>query len=165
MPTPVPPAPDCIEAQITANLKTALRAITIANGYSWTPGAVEEPRLNLSINNRYPYVLLTKTNAPSETENNQSTEEKIRYLITLIDVGNDEDQTQDGELTYTNRNKKADIIKAVMVDHTRGGLAETTRVIDKDDGVAKDNDGAFYYAYVEIEVQALIDSVNPYLKG
>jgi hypothetical protein len=51
---------DSIVAAIIRNRKAALAVISTTNGASFTPLAVEEERLTLNINGRYPYGLLLK---------------------------------------------------------------------------------------------------------
>ena len=157
---------DCIIAQITANRKAVLKAITSTGGaYTFTPGAVEEQRIARNINGRYPYMTLSKMPISPETENNKSEHTKIQYLVTYEDLWDDSDNSKD-EILYHFRNVNADIVKVWMADRSCGGLAELTRTIDADDAIVVDDKGlCFYYSYVLFEVETLIDSSNPYLKG
>lgn len=157
---------DSIHAQITANLKTALAALTAANGYSFTVAAVEEVRLTESPNARYPFVLIDRgaVSIDDNAELNNAMNCTLPYSVILVDTGNDENETANGEISYSKRNYVSDIIKAIMTDHTRGGLAETTMIKTFGDGVYS-GAGASYICFVEIEVRALIDVLNPYLKG
>jgi len=154
---------DCILAQLTANRKAALKLLTIANGYSFTYGAVEEKRTILNINGRYPYIQLLKS-VVVENELNDLDHIKVMYAVLYEDVYNDESTSGD-EIIYHFRNVNADIVKAWMVDRTCGGLASLTKVVDFDDDVIDENGSTFYRSYVIFEVETHIDSNNPYQKG
>jgi hypothetical protein len=155
---------DSIVAHITRNRKSALSAISIVGGYSFTPAVVEEPRLIRNINGRYPYIEITKAPIIPETENNISEHTPISYLVTYEDQYNDDVATDD-EILLHFRNVTADIIRGWMVDRTCGALAEFTRAIWYDDAVMVENGLNIYRAAVVFEVNALIDSSNPFLKG
>jgi hypothetical protein len=156
---------DCIVAQITADRKAAMRAITTEGGaYTFTPAVVEEPRIVRSINGRYPYMEIAKSPIEPEEENNISEHAKINYLVTYEDQYND-DSADVEEILYHFRNVNADIIKAWMVDRTCGGLAEMTRTVWYDDGVVVENNCNYYRSAVIFEVETLIDSSDPYKKG
>jgi hypothetical protein len=163
--TLVGPNDDCIVAQITADRKATLSAITTAGGaYTFTPAVVEEPRIVRNINGRYPYMEITKAPIEPEDENNVSEHTKISYLVTYEDQYNDDDPASE-EILYHFRNVNADIIKAWMADRTCGGLAEITRTVWYDDAVVNENGLNFYRSAVIFEVETLIDSANHYLKG
>jgi hypothetical protein len=156
---------DCIVAQIMANRKAALAAITTVGGaYSFTPAVVEEQRITRNVNGRYPYMEIAKSPIEPETENNISEHTKIYFLVTYEDQYGDDDPTKDAIL-YHFRNVVADIIKAWMKDRSCGGLAESTNTEWYDDGVVFEDNCNFYRSAVIFAVDALIDSSNPYLKG
>ena len=155
---------DCIVAQITANRKAALAAMTVAGGYSFTPKKVEEQRIVRNVNGNYPYIEIAKAPIAPETENNVSEHTKIMYMVMYEDQYNDDDASIP-EIVKHFCNVTADLIKAWMVDRTCGGLAEMTKTIDYDEGVVTENGLNFFRAYVIFEVETLIDSSNPYLKG
>ena len=157
---------DCIIAQITANRKAALQAITtVGEAYTFTPAVVEEQRLVQNINGRYPYVLLVQEDATIEEESNYSEHVIQKYTVVCINEYNDDDPDDD-EIVKEFRNVNADIIKAWMVDKTCGGLAEYTRTLGYNSEVNIDTKGInTFVSWVVFEVEALIDSTNPYLKG
>jgi hypothetical protein len=156
---------DCIVAQIMANRKAALAAITTAGGaYTFTPAVVEEQRIVRSVNGRYPYMEIAKSPIEPETENNVSEHTKIYFLVEYEDQYNDDDPSKD-PILYKFRNVNSDIIKAWMADRTCGGLAEITRTEWFDDGIVLENGCNLYRSAVIFSVEALIDSSNPYLKG
>jgi hypothetical protein len=155
---------DCITAQITANRITAIKAISIAGGYSFTPSVVEQPRLIRNVNGRYPFVEIIKGAIDPDFESLNAEQVPFYYTVTFEAQGNDDDPNSK-PLVETYCNVVGDIIKAWMVDRTCGGLAEMTKTIKYDEGTVFEDGLNFYRAYVIFEVQALIDSSNPYLKG
>lgn len=156
---------DCIVAQITANRKAAMAAITTIGGaYSFIPGVVEEQRIVRNINGRYPYMEIALAPIEPEAENNVSEHVQLHYLVTFEAQGNDDDPAS-SEILKTYCNVNADIIKAWMVDRTCGGLAEMTRTIWYDSAIVNENNLNFYRSALFFEVDVLIDSSNPYLKG
>jgi hypothetical protein len=163
---------DSIIARITANRKAALAAITTAGGaYTFTPAAVEEQRITQDIDGRYPFILLSQEEADDEDEYNVASHVKQRYTVVYLDQDNDEKSLVSGVKTYPDeifkhfRNVNADLIKAWMADRTCGGLAEYTRTLGFSQNVFNDNGMVYYASWVTFEVEALIDSSNPYLKG
>lgn len=153
---------DTISAQITQNIKTTLVTLSTYHG---TPAAVELERLFLDINDRYPYVEVCDQNAEIETQTFQVADTTLRYIIKYyIDV-NDESEVADTEITYLTRNVAGDIIKHLMVDASRGALAQNTKALSYGPGFELSEDNIEFFIYVEIEVQSLIDSKDPYLLG
>jgi len=156
---------DCIVAQITANRKAALAEITTEGGvYSFTPAVVEEERIVRNVNGRWPYMQLVISPIEPETEDNDAEQTPIFYLVEYEDQYNDDSPDKE-EILYHFRNVNADIIKAWMVDRSCGDLAEMTRTVWYGSGVVIENGCNFFRAAVIFEVQALIDSSDPYLKG
>ena len=148
-----------------ANRKAALQAITTAGGaYSFTPAIVEEQRVVRKVNGRYPYIEIAKSPIEPETENNISEHTKIFFLVLYEDQYNDDNPSSE-PILYHFRNVVADIITAWMADRTCGGLAEMTRTVWYDDGIETENGLNLYRSAVVFEVETLIDSSNPYLKG
>lgn len=156
---------DSIVAAIVRNRKAALMNIAESSGASFTPSVVEEERLMLNINGRYPYGLLLKAPIEPNEEDNRRDEVDISFMICWFFQYNDDDLTKD-EITYQYRNVVADTVAAWMIDRTIGGLMEGTRMVGNDQGVAEDNKGNLCYRVdVAFNVHGFIDSDNPYLKG
>jgi hypothetical protein len=155
---------DSIVAHITRNRKAALAAISVAAGYLFTPAVVEEPRITRNPNGRYPYMEIIKAPIEPGTENNVSEHTSIHYLVTYEDEYNDDDAT-DEEILLHFRNVTTDIIRGWMVDRTCGGLAQYTMSTWYDDAVMAEGGLNIYRAAVVFEVEALIDSSNPFLRG
>lgn len=153
---------DCIVAQITANRKTLLAAISTPT-YSFTPAAVEEQRLMLSIGGRFPYILLQKLPISPTLQNNDSEETDIEYVVSFYDAYND---SSGDEITYKYRNVIADITKAWMADKTCAGLAEGTWRVEYHEGIMPDDKGnLFFIAWAVFIVKVFVDSLDPYKGG
>ncbi len=102
-------------------------------------------------------------NADQITRLNDSS---IQFIIKYYTKGNDENETLNGELPYLTRNVSSDIINALMVDVSRGGLAQKTEY--KGYGYAYDmsiEGDVMFYKYVELEIKSRIDAFNPTLIG
>ena len=135
---------DSIVAHITRNRKAALASISTSTGSSFTPAVIEEERLFLNINGRFPYCLLLKAPIEPEEEDNRKEVVKIQFMVCCFFTYNDEDLTSE-EITYKYRNAAADITKAWMIDRSCGGLMEGTKKLGEDQGIAKDNKGNQMY--------------------
>jgi hypothetical protein len=161
---------DSIVAAIVRNRKDLLETISTTTGASFTPIIVEEERLELNIDGRYPYGLLLKAPIEPQEEDDHRDKVDISFMICWFFDYNDDDISID-EITYKYRNAVADTVKMWMTDRaikgTRSlGLMEGTRLVGSDQGVAIDNKGnRMYRVDVVFEVFGFIDSDNPYLKG
>ena len=154
--------PDCIDAQIDANLLTTLRTITVANGYNTAIGFVERIRTVQCINDRYPYTLVVQME-PDDIEEFGFRDDKLNYIIWHFDGVNDKEETANTEFVYQLRNVHADIIKALKIDVTRGGLAQNTVIPRHGFGYFIDDNIQEPGAWVLVEIERLVDTVNPYL--
>ena len=152
---------DSIVSQITQNLKDRLESLST---YGGTP-TVELSRCFLNINDRYPYIEIMGPTVEVETQTHQVADSKLEYVLKYTVNGNDENETENGEMTYLTRNVAADIIKHIMNDISRGGLAQNTEATDYGADFEIVDEGIDYFVYVVIEIQALIDATDPYLIG
>lgn len=152
---------DSIVSQITQNLKDRLESLST---YGGTP-TVELSRLFPCINNRYPYIEVIGPEVEVETQTHQVADSKLEYILKYTISGNDENETENGEITYLTRNVAADIIKHIMNDVSRGGLAQNTKATAYWQDFEVFDDGIEYNIYVIIEIQALIEATDPYLIG
>jgi hypothetical protein len=152
---------DCIDAQIDANLIATLKTITTGNGYNTSIGTVERLRSELSINNRYPFCLVIQLEPELQDEMEALRDDKLNYVIWYLDSINDKEETADTEFTYWLRNVHADIIKALKIDPSRGGLAQNTTIPHHGFGLFGDDfePGVF----VMVEIERIVDNNNPYL--
>jgi hypothetical protein len=156
---------DSIIAHIIRNRKTLLKTISTTNGASFTPNTVEEERLLLNINGRYPFGLLLKAPIEPNEEDNRRDEVDFAVIVCWFFNYNDDSETLD-EITYKYRNVVADTVAAWMTDRTMGELMEGTRLLGSDQGVAQDSKGNLCYRVdVVFSIHGFVDSDNPYLKG
>jgi len=156
---------DSIMAAIIRNRKNVLKTISTTAGYTFTPLAVEEERLFFNINGRFPYILLLRSPADVQQEDNYRDFTNTTFIVCYFDNYNDEDQTKD-EITYKYRNVVADIVRAWMTDRTCGELMEGTKLIGYDEGIVEDGKGNMMFRVTAVfDVFGFIDSNNPYLKG
>ena len=154
---------DCIKAQITAKIKAKLAEISIAGGYSFTPGAIEESRQMVQVNNRWPLLLILE-NDPINQENLFVRE--LEYIIwTLINY----DDTLTGtaadantESAYMVRNVNADIAKCLAQDETLEGLAEHLEVRPGNPEIYEDESLTLFGTWCRVIVTTDIDQLNPY---
>jgi hypothetical protein len=158
----LPVGSESIISQITANRKALLKTITKANGYSFDIGTVEEQRL-FPQPQSYPYCQIIKLPITPNLENNNTEDTTIDYIVAIYPQGNDDNSSID-EIAYTNRNIIADITKAWMTDRYCSRLAAGTHRQQYSEGeVVSDNSGnVFFVAWVHFQVQAFIDSSDPY---
>ena len=156
---------DSVVSAVVRNRKTALEAISETAGACFTPDVVEEERLTLNINGRYPYGLLLKAPIEPTEEDNKRDDTEINFMICWFFLYNDDDENLE-EITYKYRNVVADTVMAWMQDRTCGGLMEGTHLVGSDQGIAQDSKGnLFYRVDICFTVHGFIDSDNPYLKG
>lgn len=156
-------------SDITSNLKAALQTL---DSYGGTP-TVEEERLFLTINNRYPFVLLSGPYSESNTQTHNVAITKVRYNIQYFVQYNDENQDDD-EITEVTKNVTGDIIKKVMEDVSRGSNAIKTTVTDYGNAFELIKGGNVFgfvsdriefFLYVVIDVLARLEATDPSLLG
>jgi len=155
---------DCIEEQVTQNLKNRLETLsTYPVGETVT---VERERMILRIGARYPYIMLIGPTVETDDKVTTATHDTLTYIIKYYVNKNDENSTEDSELPYLTRNVCSDITKHIMNDVSRGGLAQNTSKISNGYGYDLSEDGLWeYYRYVIVEVKILIDKLDPYVIG
>lgn len=150
--------------QIADNIKSTLGAITTYPNNS-TP-TVEFERMFMEINGRYPYIMICGPWRENEDQITRVVDSSITFVIKCYCKADDDNETVNGEKPYLTRNVSKDIINALMVDVTRGELAQKTEA--KGRGYAYDmfDDGTLdFYVYVELKIQSRIDAFNPTLVG
>jgi hypothetical protein len=153
---------DSIQARITANLKTALQQITVANGYSNTVRLVEEMRAIFDIDET-PYIMIQENFVEYNEDFEHTGDVNYKYTFVYINGLNDEAIHSNNPFTYQNRNAAADMIKAIMVDRTRGQIALNTVVESSGPILYDDVNGNLIPATIlEIRVECHINSDNPY---
>lgn len=147
-------------SDISANLKTALESL---DSYGGSP-TVEEERLFMSINNRYPFVLLNGPYSDINTQTHNVANTKLNYTIQYFVKYNDEDQTKN-EITYVTRNVTGDIINKVMEDITRGGYAIRTKITNFGNAFELISNRVEFFLYVVLEIEARLEATDPSLLG
>ena len=166
---PVDYTADCIQAQITADIKAALRTITAAGGFHYDVQAVEEARKELEINGRYPYILLLENEADRDSMNPlilRTLTYPVWFFTSQDDklIGNPADASLDvdTEIAYKNRNALADITRAVTPRSVVGTNAE---IIEVDPGTHDYYDAGnliLFGTWCVIRVTTNIDALDPY---
>lgn len=132
---------------------------------SGSTATVDYERLYLTINGRYPYIELLGPYCENDVEIDNVVDTKIEYAIKYFVNLNDESTTEDTEVTYIMRNVSRDIIKQLMLDQQRNGLAQYTEVTDYGVAFEAIDNQIEFFVYIIVEVQSLINSDNPYLVG
>lgn len=154
---------DCVDARIDRNLMNTLKSIHTFNGYKTIIGTVERPRKSLSINNRYPYTLMIQMEPDDVDQWANLRDDCLNYIIWFLDGQSDANETVNGEFMYRLRNVAADIAKALMIDPTRGGLAQNTKCVRNGFGFFMEPPNVMEPgAYVLIEIERVLNPNNPY---
>lgn len=153
---------DCIEALITANLKTAVETVTVAGGYNTNCGTVEEMRSMFAIpGEAQSFTLIQKLPYAQEEDYQHSQDGKTRYRIYYFN-GSD-DSGSNNPIQYTDRNVAADFQKAIMSDRTRGGNAQNTTIEEHGQGFFFGTDEIVIpCTYLTVCVDYLVNADNPY---
>jgi hypothetical protein len=155
---------ECIQAQITAKIKTLLGSIKIASGYQYDVAAVEQARKVLEINDRWEFILLCENEPDVEEDLIIRTLEFPVWFFSKQDdelIG-DPAQDKDSEIAYHNRNAVADITKAINTDIYLGGLAENVEVGPGTHDLYVDENTTLFGTWCMIKVTTSIDATNPY---
>ena len=135
--------------QIVANYETALKAISVANGYARDVAVVD--RFTLGSMDQYRNTIIEiKQGLDSKQTGALGIEERTLQLHTIVKVRHD--PAVDGLATDTVLNDhEADIYKAALTDRTRGALAHDTRWISTDT-IESDEDGTRAVLSVNMEI-------------
>lgn len=147
-------------SDITANLKTDLKSL---NSYGGSP-TVEEERLFMVINNRYPFIVINGPYSDANTQIHNVSNTKLNYTIQYFVKYNDEDHSK-SEITYVTRNVTGDIINKIMEDVTRGGFAIRTKITNFGNAFELISNRVEFFLYVVLEVSARLEATDPSLLG
>jgi hypothetical protein len=152
----------CITAGLTDNIVDELKLVTIANGYTFDINTVEQERMTERFNNRLPMFEVCGPAVSIDTKTTQGMQYTSGYTVVYKALLNDDDLTA-SPVTKQTQNIAADIIMALMADHTHGGLAIMTNVTDYyhtlDDAP---NGTTMFNVLVSFEVVTHVDMFNPY---
>lgn len=164
---------DSIQAQITANIKAALKTITIANGYNYDVVRVEELRKIQEMNDNLPFVLLIEGDPQKDSEDScviRTLNYQVWYFPDEDDrVTGDNTADNNTEITYKHRNIMADVAKALSVDPYRGIVDGTTHARAENTLVDPGYPEMYLNEtlmlpgfYCDVRVMTNIDVTNPY---
>ena len=120
-------------------------------------------RLYLKINDRYPYIEISGPHCEVEVRSSKGEDTSIEYAIKYYIDKNDESIIANTEITYLTRNVTNVIIKKIMEDQHRRGLAENTKVIDYGFAFELIDEEIEFIIYVIIQVQSLISITDPWV--
>jgi hypothetical protein len=157
---------DCIQALITANIKSALADISTAGGYNYDVNAVEEMRTVLEIDGREPFVLITEQEPQIDSRKQEVSE--LEYIVWFFPEHDDELTgvpaiDENSELGHYCRNVPADINKALQVEPYRGGYARRTEVVPIGLDIFVGTGMVSLDGYsVQVTVKTSIDMTDPY---
>lgn len=147
--------PDPLEFQIVQNLQTALRSISVANGYHYD---IESLAVKLDANHDVesligdqalrPFLILELP--PDVYEYVEKPNRILLRMPFIIHAVNDTDPTDDDAMLKGYWRLCADVEKAIAVDITRGELATDTRIFERE---IRGLDGQLVWAMVKGEIR------------
>lgn len=147
-----------IDEQITENILNTLKGLSLYGGVP----TVEAERMHLDINNRYPFIVLIGPYTEIEGDYSQIDDNSVYYGIKYYINEYDEDGY---ELTYRTRNVGWDIKKGLMIDGTRGGFAQKTKIETIGHAIEIVGNMANYFVYVTFIVQMRTAKFDPGIMG
>jgi len=150
-----------ITSTITENIVTALKAMTLIGGYDFVPGAVEQERSEQIIANRYPFIEVAGPSGSVDVgAHSMGDMHTISYTITYCNKLNDTNIATDDPLSKQVASVVANLHKALMIDPTRGKNAIMTRMKEYGYVNYQTDTGEHFEVYLNIEVEAIIDSFD-----
>lgn len=163
--------PETILAKITNNIEETLKLISTDKGYTFTPSAVEQQRIHLTIKNRYPFIEIigptTSISPRKKVFGGRSSDlYDIEYLIIVYTNTTDSDVDTEEPVTKRTQDLFSDIQVALQEDTTRGGNAMQTDMLSFSSVIEEgDNGPEFMATAIDISIKAFIDTNDPTLKG
>lgn len=143
--------------QIADLVKADINTITVANGFNQTLTAVRPKRIDFKTPWNDLDVLINQVEAEQLDAPTMYMEWKQFFILTAFVIDSDEETAS----IDTRLNKvAADIIKKLLEDRTRDGLAENTGIDDA--SPFDDDDGGLSGIAVKIWVQYLTKDDDPY---
>lgn len=157
---------DCITALITQNIVAAITSVTTENGYDTNIEYCSQERISDRRDDRYPRVEIAGPALDiDQGTHTQGDQYDLEYTLFYYNPIND-DSFDDEPAPMQTQNVVADLIKGLMVDHTRGGYAIMTRPAEAFYTIEYTNDGGpVFVVALTVNVTAIIDSFNPYSLG
>lgn len=154
----------CIPAAIAQNIVVALQDISVANGYHFTPAAIERERQTERIAGRLPMLEVCGPAVTFENRTTQGKQTTAGFNVVYRALLND-DNLNDDPVSVQTENIAADIIIALMSDHTMGGLAVMTEITDYYHTLEDFGNSTMFAVVVSFEVLTFTDIFNPYKIG
>ena len=153
-------ATDSIQYRIAENIVTTLKLIKTTGGYKYTI-----PDANCLISAAMPEwptkgspaALVDILDSQPVEDQGHTIVESYRYMISFFNVHSG---GENPAINDDNKNAVADIVKALKVDVSRGGLAHYTE--KGQSGPAVDMDTGAPYTFVEVLCLSTVNSANPY---
>jgi len=157
---------DCIDALITANIKTTCESVTIGHGYNTNCGIVAEKRSEFYLDGvSGPYTLIERLPRDVENDYGYSEDSNLKFLIYYFN-GKDDTKSGANPIQYEDRNVIADFQKSLMADRSRGGRAQNSHVITggHDMFYQEGLNGNIYKwcTWLLLQVERMVDADNPY---
>lgn len=151
---------DCIIEGITANLMTVLDGVTTYGGNC----AVERERALFVQGTRNPIIVHIGPEVEVEQQIDKVSIVRCHYHALYFVRVNDDSVVANTEAPYLARNVAADIVKALMVDRSRGGLAQNTEAEGYGHGFGVDEQSGdvTFTVYVDYNVRTRISTTDPY---
>ncbi len=140
---------ETVRERILADIKTTLEGITQANGYNFdfTPQTVQRWSMHGNTPVDIPMIIITPGDETEESSVHPFTECSLSVFLSVFYI-NDKNDTTPTDI-YLNR-LQADIKKAVLLDHTRGGEAVDTEIVSTSPFVTTEGQ---HYAGLVIELK------------
>lgn len=148
-------------SDITDNIKTALDGL---NSYGGAV-TVEHERKFLSINERYPFVILCGPYTGVDTEQSQVHDNEAVYIVKHIVYENDANYNDFEEMTFRVRNVAADIKKILMIDPSRGNRVQFTRFLNSGHAIEEIDYRMEFFVYVTLNIGYRNIISNPSIYG
>ena len=152
-----------IVERITDDLVAALAAITVANGYDFDVAAVEQERSVQVVSDRFPFIEVSGPTAEVTRETTtQGDKHELSYEIAFLDAVSDLDIGTEAPYPKQVASVASALQRAIMADHTRGGLAAMTRVLEYGpQRVYDEQAGALNLVIMAVMVETYIDMFDP----
>lgn len=157
---------DWIGQLITNNVVTTIAGVTTANGYGTNIAECIQERIVMRANDAYPRV---EVSGPAVSFSREEegvnprgrTKIKLEYSAFYYDQV-DDSAADDEPVSKQTANVPADIIKALMVDRTRGGYAIMTTITDAYSSIDFIGENPIFLWVITFEVETFINELNPY---
>ncbi len=140
---------ESVRERIIANIKTSLEVITQANGYNFDFSSQTVQRWSMHGNTPVdiPMIIVTPGDEMEEPSVHPFTECVLSVFLSVFYINDKNDPVPTD--TYLNR-LQADIKKAALLDHTRGGEAIDTDIVSTSPFVSVEGQ---HYAGLMIELK------------